>query len=115
MGNVQSQGLEGRAQISFTVPHGEVPAVKRALDGLTGNVLKGAALDVESGIAKITIVGEGMRNHSGIASQMFKILADRGINIDMISTSEIKITVATDAAAARPAVEALHQFFLENS
>jgi len=63
-------------------------------------------------IAKLSIVGVGMRSHSGVAAKMFETLAREGINIDMISTSEIKISVAIDLAKGEPAKKALHAAFI---
>jgi aspartate kinase len=64
-----------------------------------------------SGVAKVSVIGVGMRSHAGVAAQMFKALADRGINILAITTSEIKISVLIDAAYAELAVRALHGLY----
>jgi aspartate kinase len=67
---------------------------------------------VSEQIAKLSIVGVGMRSHSGIAARMFATLAESGINIEMISTSEIKISVVLDLAKGEPAMKAVHAAFL---
>jgi aspartate kinase len=69
---------------------------------------------VDPNIAKISIVGVGMRRHAGVAARMFQILSKAGINIEMISTSEIKISVVIDEKYTDLAVRALHGAFVEN-
>ena len=72
---------------------------------------EGVALRTQSGIAKLSVVGIGMRSHSGVASRMFGALADAGINIQMISTSEIKVAVTVDEAEIERAARAVHTAF----
>ncbi|MCU0842025.1 MAG: aspartate kinase [Thiobacillaceae bacterium] len=107
---VQNVGVDGTTDFSFTVNRNEL---KKALDVL--NMVKTAigAREVlgDDKIAKVSIVGVGMRSHAGIASKMFKALAEENINIQMISTSEIKISVVLDDKYMELAVRALHQAF----
>jgi aspartate kinase len=70
-----------------------------------------ADLLTDEGIAKISLVGAGMRSHPGVSATFFKALADSGVNVEMISTSEIRISVVTRADVAQQAVQALHTAF----
>ncbi len=107
---VQNVGIDGTTDFSFTVHRNEL---KKALDVL--EMVKSAigAREVrgDDKIAKVSIVGVGMRNHAGVAGKMFKALAGENINIQMISTSEIKISVVVDDKYMELAVRALHQAF----
>ena len=71
----------------------------------------GKALPAATGIAKVSIIGIGMRSHAGVAAKMFKALAEKGINIQAITTSEIKVSVLIDAAYTELAVRALHSVY----
>jgi aspartate kinase len=108
---VQSGSTESGMSLSFTVPK---PDLSRALE-LVEKVLRGPfpqmKVSSESDLAKVSIVGAGMRHHPGVAARMFGVLADAGINIKLISTSEIKITVLIEASKAKLAVERLHTAF----
>ena len=73
----------------------------------------GAEVEGDEDIAKVSVVGVGMKDHAGVATKMFSVLADEAINIQMISTSEIKISVVIEEKHAEHAVRALHQAFLE--
>jgi len=107
---IQNISERGLSDISFTVPRSEM---KKAVD--VGNRLKevlGAKeVRADDKIAKVSAVGVGMRSHSGIAAKMFKALADEGINIDMISTSEIKISCVVNAERGQDALRILHKAF----
>jgi aspartate kinase len=107
---VQNVGVDGTTDFSFTVHRSEL---KKALDVL--NIVKTAigARDVrgDDKIAKVSLVGVGMRNHAGIAGKMFRTLAAENINIQMISTSEIKISVVVEDKYMELAVRALHLAF----
>ena len=70
-----------------------------------------AKVETEAGIAKLSVVGIGMRSHSGVAAQMFKALGDEGINIGMITTSEIKISVTVPEGEIEAAAQAVHKSF----
>ena len=111
---LQSIGRDGTKDITFTVPQdkgAEALSIceKFAADNGTGNV------HYDDKIAKVSIVGAGMETHAGVASTMFEALYDRQINIQMISTSEIKVSVLIDERDADSAVKAVHdKFFPEN-
>ncbi|MFZ2298369.1 MAG: aspartate kinase [Aquabacterium sp.] len=108
---IQNVSHDGKTDFSFTVPRGDYA---RTVELLKGNVLPAlGARDVvgDAKIAKVSIVGIGMRSHVGIASTMFKTLSDEGINIQMITTSEIKTSVVIDEKYLELAVRALHKAF----
>jgi len=112
---VQNVGADGSTDFTFTVHRGDY---KKAMNILkkVAQEMKAREVTGDDKIAKISVVGVGMRSHAGIASQMFKTLADEGINIQMISTSEIKISVVVDEKYLEPGVRALHNTFgLEKS
>ena len=107
---VQNVGHDGMTDFSFTVNRNDYA---RALDILKGVKAHIQARDIVSGdkIAKVSIVGVGMRSHAGIASTAFRALAEEGINIQMISTSEIKVSVVIDEKYTELAVRVLHKVF----
>ncbi len=107
---IQNVSQRGHTDLTFTVPKNDF---KKALGLVEGVAKKIGAAEVDSDdhISKISIVGLGMRSHSGIASKMFQILADEGINIQMISTSEIKVSCVVDAKYTELAVRVLHEGF----
>jgi len=108
---VQNVAADGKStDMTFTVQASELP---RAME-----VIKGAKKDIgyfdlqsSADVVKVSVIGVGMRSHAGVAAQMFKALADKGINILAISTSEIKISVLIDAAYAELAVRTLHSLY----
>ena len=79
------------------------------------DALNAKGIKVDPDIAKVSVVGVGMRTHAGVAAKMFEVLAREGINIEMISTSEIKISVVIDAKYTELAVRVLHKAFIENN
>jgi aspartate kinase len=107
---VQNVGHDGTTDFSFTVHRNEF---KKAMDVLQSIKTEIGAREIlgDDRIAKVSLVGVGMRNHAGIAGKMFKTLADENINIQMISTSEIKISVVVEDKYMELAVRALHQAF----
>ncbi len=108
---VQNVAADGKhTDMTFTVQVAELP---RALEVLTAAKKDVGNFDIKSSadVAKISVIGIGMRSHAGVAAQMFKALADKGINILAISTSEIKISVLIDAAYAELAVRTLHTLY----
>ena len=108
---LQSVGRDGTKDITFTVPKNDgktaVESMKTLMDSL--NYKK---VELDESVAKISVVGAGMESHPGVASKMFEALYDAGINIRMISTSEIKISVLIDAEYADKAVRAVHDAFI---
>jgi len=108
---IQNASVNGTTDLSFTVHRNEY---QKALDVLNSQVkdhIKAADIRGDNKICKVSMVGVGMRTHAGIASQMFRTLAEEGINIQMISTSEIKISVVIDEKYMELAVRALHKAF----
>jgi aspartate kinase len=108
---IQNASADGTTDMTFTVPRVDYD---KALDLIQAVAREIGARDVRGDldVAKISIVGVGMRTHAGIAARMFEVLAREGINIQMISTSEIKISVVVDAKYAELAVRALHDTFI---
>jgi len=107
---VQNTGLDGLTDFTFTVHRNDYDAAYRLLQGKAGE-LGAREVTGDNRIVKISLVGVGMRSHAGIASKMFKALAEEGINIQMISTSEIKISVVVDERYLELGVRALHAAF----
>ncbi len=107
---VQNIGAGGRADISFTVPREDLEKAQRVIRG-TARTMAVREIAADADVGKVSIVGVGMRGHSGVAFQMFKALAAEGINILMISTSEIKISVLVRKHLADRAMRALHRAF----
>ena len=107
---VQTAQQDGRADLSFTVGRADFGAAREAMDRLVSE-LGLRAVESDDQIAKISIVGVGMRNHSGVAARMFEVLGKEGINIQMISTSEIKTSCVVAAKYTELAVRALHTAF----
>jgi aspartate kinase len=107
---VQNVGADGCTDFTFTVQRGEMARARKLLEGMQGE-LKAREVIGNDKIAKISLVGVGMRSHAGVASKMFATLAREGINIEMISTSEIKISVIVAEKYLELAVRALHSDF----
>ena len=107
---VQDVSLNGTANISFTLNSDELDNVGDLLDPIALEIGAGAVCK-ESGVAKLSVVGIGMRTHSGVAAKLFEALAQGGINIQMISTSEIKIAVIIDEEDIDQAAQLAHTAF----
>ena len=103
---VQNISTDGRTDMTFTVPRGELDLAVKTLRDDTGLAYQDVV--VNDNLAKISIVGIGMRSHAGVANTMFSTLADKNINIHVISTSEIKISVLIEADYTELAVRSLH-------
>ena len=109
---LQSSGNEeGKKDLSFTVPLGDAESAVSALQAASSR-FGGGDISVDKESAKVSIVGAGMQSHSGVASTMFEALFSQNINIKMISTSEIKISVIIDKKDADKAVAAIHDAFI---
>jgi aspartate kinase len=108
---VQNIGASGHTDFSFTVNRNEYQKALEVLARERGKVFKAREIIGDNRICKVSVVGIGMRSHTGLASKMFKALAGEGINIQMISTSEIKISVVIDEKYLELAVRVLHQVF----
>lgn len=107
---IQNIGQGGMTDISFTVPKGDARRAKETLSKLAEE-MGVQEIQLTENIAKVSIVGVGMRSHSGVAAKMFSSLAAEGINILMISTSEIKISCVIDSKYTELAVRTLHDVF----
>lgn len=108
---VQNVSKTGITDISFTVHKDDVAKAEAALQPVLSELGEGASLEATDGIAKLSVVGIGMRSHSGVAAEMFKALSDAGINIEMISTSEIKVTVTVAEGDIDRAANVVHDAF----
>jgi aspartate kinase len=108
---VQNIGASGHTDFSFTVNRSEYQKALDVLSRERGKVFKAREIIGDNRICKVSAIGIGMRSHTGIASKMFKALSNEGINIQMISTSEIKISVVIDEKYLELAVRVLHNVF----
>jgi aspartate kinase len=109
---VQNIGADGRTDMTFSCPIAEVPRAQRALERTRADgSVDYARLDIDEDVAKVSIVGIGMRSQAGVAHRMFQALARDGVNIKVITTSEIKVSVLIDRKYLELAVQALHDAF----
>jgi aspartate kinase len=109
---LQSVGRDGTKDISFTVKEDDLDEAVEILERHREGSLKCQKIDTERDVAKISIVGAGMMSNAGVAAKMFEALYDVGVNINMISTSEIRVTVLIDEAHVDKAMNAVHEKFL---
>jgi aspartate kinase len=110
---VQNVSRDGTTDISFTVPKSDVPHARAVMDRLVEEV-KGGGFTTDDGVAKVSLVGAGMKTQPGVAAEMFSALADEGIDIEMISTSPIRISCVIRADDVVQAARALHARFSLN-
>jgi len=108
---IQNQSMDGTTDFSFTVSRGEYQKAMEVINGRVKPAVQAGDVVGDTKICKVSVVGIGMRSHVGIASKMFQTLSQEGINIQMISTSEIKISVVIDDKYLELAVRALHKAF----
>jgi aspartate kinase len=108
---IQNASADGTTDLTFTVPRDDYEKARKALDAVARDV-GAAAVRGDLDVAKVSIVGLGMRTHAGVAARMFGVLAKAGVNIQMISTSEIKISVVIDANYVELAQRVLHDEFI---
>lgn len=109
---VQNISEEGRTDMTFSCPTDQVARAEQAMEAAKGEgLLNYHDLVADTDVAKVSVVGIGMRSHTGVAAKMFKCLSDEGINIRVITTSEIKISVLIDRKYMELAVQALHDAF----
>jgi aspartate kinase len=108
---IQNASADGTTDLTFTVSKADY---KKALSIVekTAPAIEAKGVDVDTDIAKVSVVGVGMRTHAGVAAKMFRVLAEEGVNIEMISTSEIKISVVIAAKYTELAVRVLHEAFI---
>ena len=107
---VQNTSTAGTTDISFTVPKADVTTAEPVMSRVAKQLNAGAVTH-DDGIAKVSLVGAGMKTSPGVAAKMFRVLADNGVNIEMISTSTIRVSVVVRAAMMQTAVQALHTAF----
>ncbi len=107
---IQNIGEKGHSDVSFTVDRSELKKAMKVVNEAS-KVLKPAGVVFDESMAKVSVVGVGMRSHSGVAARMFQALSEEGVNIQMISTSEIKISVVVDRKDVAKAVAAIHKKF----
>ncbi|MBF7044025.1 aspartate kinase [Campylobacter volucris] len=105
---IQNAGVDGSTNLSFTVPENELDLATGAVKKVLG---QNAFIETDSAVVKVSVVGVGMKSHSGVASAAFKALASENINIQMISTSEIKISVIVHEKYGELAVRVLHEVY----
>ena len=108
---VSNIASDGMARHSFTMHTNDLGRAQAALKPVLGKLSEDAQIETEAALAKLSTVGIGMRSHSGVAAKMFKALGDAGINIGMISTSEIKISVTVEETAIEDAARVVHEAF----
>ncbi|MBE5967753.1 MAG: aspartate kinase [Lachnospiraceae bacterium] len=108
---LQSVGRDGTKDISFTVNEDDLEEAVATLERHRQGSLKCQKIDVEKEVAKVSVVGAGMMSHAGVAAKMFEALYDVGVNIKMISTSEIRVTVLIDDIHVEKAMNAVHEKF----
>jgi aspartate kinase len=109
---VQNIAEEGRTDMTWSCPVDQVKRADAAMQkAAEDGVINYDELIVDEGVAKVSVVGIGMRSHTGVAAKMFKVLSDEGVNIKVITTSEIKISVLIDRKYMELAVQALHDAF----
>ncbi len=104
---IQNVGVDGATNLGFTVPEDEVEKTKKAMEEIEAS----QKVEYDSNVVKVSVVGVGMKSHSGVACTAFDTLAEEGINIEMISTSEIKISMVINAKYGELAVRALHHAY----
>lgn len=109
---VQNISEEGRTDMTFSCPTDQVARAEKAMaDAMASGEINYHDLVTDNGVAKVSVVGIGMRSHAGVAAKMFASLQAEGINIKVITTSEIKISVLIDRKYMELAVQALHDAF----
>jgi aspartate kinase len=107
---IQNVSEDGRTDISFTSPEEDLARARKAVEEVVKE-LGARTWSVDDSVSKVSLVGAGMKTHPGIAAGMFRALADAGVNIDMISTSSIRISCVISTEDADKAVNALHSHF----
>jgi aspartate kinase len=107
---VQNVSHDGLTDVSFTAPKPDLPRIRAAMEPIVADI-RAVGYSIDDGIAKISLVGAGMKSHPGVAADMFQALADEGVNIEMISTSSIRVSCVVRAEDAERAVRAVHLHF----
>ena len=107
---VQNVSAQGTTDLTFTITQDDLPAARKVIE-MQANLIGAKSHTAQGGISKLSVVGIGMRSHTGVAATLFQALAQAGINIQMISTSEIKISVIIDEAEGARATQVVHDAF----
>jgi len=107
---VQNVSDKGKTDLTFTVTKADLPKARDVVTKVA-KAIKAGKVETDEKVAKVSIVGVGMRNHSGVAAKMFSVLAKEGINVQMISTSEIRVSCVVEEKYTELAVRALHTAF----
>jgi aspartate kinase len=110
---IQNASEEGFTDLTFTVPKGDLDKALSMIKPIAKEIGAAGVVTSEVPIAKVSVVGLGMRSHAGVAARLFEVLSRESINVQMISTSEIKISVVIEAKYAELAVRVLHQALVE--
>ncbi len=105
---IQNASTDGRTNLGFTVPESEVERAKEVISAFDHDI---GGMDFDENVCKVSVVGVGMKSHSGVAAKAFSAMASSNINIDMISTSEIKISMVIDEKYGELAVRTLHDTY----
>ena len=107
---VQNVSREGLSDISFTIPKSSMEWAEEVVR-LIGRQVRASGVEIRQDIAKVSLIGAGMKTEPGVAARVFRTLGEAGINIEMISTSTIRISCVVDESQMRKAVQALHREF----
>src|ERR671931_514417 len=107
---VQNMSKEGTTDITFTMPKSDLATAEPILDAIAREI-HATGVDRDPDIAKVSLIGAGMKSHPGVAADMFDALAEAGINIEIISTSSIRISCVVRASEVERAVQAVHDRF----
>ena len=105
---IQNVGTDGLTNLGFTVPQSELENAKRVVQGFDHDI---QGVDYDENVCKVSVVGVGMKSHAGVAAKAFTVLADNNINIQMISTSEIKVSMIIDEKYGELAIRVLHEAY----
>jgi len=105
---IQNMGTDGSTNLGFTVPHSEHENAKKLMESFDHDI---QGMDFDEHVCKVSVVGVGMKSHSGVAATAFTVLAQSNINIQMISTSEIKVSMVIDEKYGELAIRALHEAY----
>ena len=111
---IQNASADGRTDMTFTVGRDDLRGALQLMTGIQREI-GAAGVRHNDQVAKVSVVGVGMRTHAGVAAQMFQVLANERINIEMISTSEIKVSVVVNSKYGELAMRALHDAFINGN
>jgi aspartate kinase len=105
---IQNVGSDGLTNLGFTVPQSELDNAKSVIESFASDI---EGMDFDANVCKVSVVGVGMKSHSGVAAKAFSVMAQNNINIQMISTSEIKISMIIDEKYGELAIRTLHEAY----